>query len=383
MFINFWYPAIESANLTDRPVKVQMLGCEFVVFRDAAGAAHCLANTCVHRGGSLGDGRIVADAIECPYHGWRYDGRGVCRRIPSLGPQARIPGRARVDSYGVQEKYGLVFAFLGDLEEAERPPLQTVTEWGDEGWRGTWTTYVWEANIERAVENSLDTVHNEFVHPNQGDRGERADYKVPDVEIRESQWGTEGHMLMYAPPIREGGLRDLRKAGGHMQAATGHRGPNQLWNQLHLTDTNWLHMYQFAVPIDSGRSRFWLLTMRNSWLQPEVDTRFNDRNTITSEEDRIVLEKLRPVIHAGSNSQELLVGGDELVMRYRQALAHWQAKGWKIDVERMRVQQESAVLAIPSEGRRQSGQWVLDTVPLLPAVAPRRDDLAIYREAGA
>jgi hypothetical protein len=74
MFINFWYPAIESAKLTDQPVKVQMLGCEFVLFRDAAGEAHCLANTCVHRGGSLGDGRVLgrmASAVKDPDLGTR------------------------------------------------------------------------------------------------------------------------------------------------------------------------------------------------------------------------------------------------------------------------------------------------------------------------
>jgi hypothetical protein len=35
----------------------------------------------------------------------------------------------------VQEKYGIVFAFLGDLPEAERPPIMTVDEWGTPEWR--------------------------------------------------------------------------------------------------------------------------------------------------------------------------------------------------------------------------------------------------------
>lgn len=111
MFINFWYPATETALLREEPLPVKMLSMDFVLFRDADGAAHCLANTCVHRGGSLGDGKIKDGCIECPYHGWRYSGDGECVRIPSIGRDGKIPARAKVDSYPVEEKYGLIFVF--------------------------------------------------------------------------------------------------------------------------------------------------------------------------------------------------------------------------------------------------------------------------------
>ena len=117
MFINFWYPALESAELTDTPVKVRMLGQDFVLWRNADGAACCVSNTCTHRGGSLGDGKVHDGCIQCPYHGWRFDGEGNCTAIPSLGPNPTIPGRTRIDAYPVEERYGLVFCFLGDLPE--------------------------------------------------------------------------------------------------------------------------------------------------------------------------------------------------------------------------------------------------------------------------
>jgi len=37
MFINFWYVAEESKNVTDQPVPVHMLGQDFVLFRDSTG----------------------------------------------------------------------------------------------------------------------------------------------------------------------------------------------------------------------------------------------------------------------------------------------------------------------------------------------------------
>ena len=61
MFINFWYPAGISADLTDQPVKRRMLGQNFVLFRDTEGVAHCLSDTCTHRGGSLAGGKMKGD----------------------------------------------------------------------------------------------------------------------------------------------------------------------------------------------------------------------------------------------------------------------------------------------------------------------------------
>ena len=130
MFINFWYCAAKSEEISsEQPLQVRMLGQDFVLFRDTNGQAHCLHDVCVHRGSSLSHGKIKGDCVECPYHGWQYDGGGACKKIPSLDQGQKIPPRAKVDSYPTLEKYGLVFAFLGDLPAGERPPFMEVEEW--------------------------------------------------------------------------------------------------------------------------------------------------------------------------------------------------------------------------------------------------------------
>ena len=124
MYINFWYPICTTTELTAAsPVKARVLTLPFVAFRDADGKAHVLSDTCVHRGGALHKGKLVDGRLACPYHGWQFDGAGRCARIPSLGAEGYIPARAKVDSYPVIERYGIVFAFLGDLSETERPAL--------------------------------------------------------------------------------------------------------------------------------------------------------------------------------------------------------------------------------------------------------------------
>ena len=77
MYINFWYPVALSEELKDEPIRARILGQNFVAFRDSTGQAHTLSDTCPHRGGSLSAGIIRDDCIQCPYHGWRYDGAGL------------------------------------------------------------------------------------------------------------------------------------------------------------------------------------------------------------------------------------------------------------------------------------------------------------------
>jgi phenylpropionate dioxygenase-like ring-hydroxylating dioxygenase large terminal subunit len=158
MYINFWYPVCTTAELAaGAPKRAQVLGLPFVAFRDAQGTAQVLSDTCVHRGGSLGAGRVVAGRIACPYHGWQFDGTGRCTRIPSLGEEGPIPARAKVDSYPVVERYGIVFAFLGDLPEIGRCPPPEVAEWGQPGWRDSGlVVFDVGAYYERSIENGLD-----------------------------------------------------------------------------------------------------------------------------------------------------------------------------------------------------------------------------------
>ena len=99
MFINFWYPMALAKDITaDKPTRAQVFGLPFVVFRDQSGQARVLADTCVHRGGSLSKGLIRNGNAVCPYHGWEFGGDGRCSKVPSLGEVTKIPARAKVDA---------------------------------------------------------------------------------------------------------------------------------------------------------------------------------------------------------------------------------------------------------------------------------------------
>jgi len=57
------------------------------------GEFFAINNTCLHRGGPLGEGMLEGDVVTCPWHGWRYNVK--------TGANAMIP-TAKVASYQVK-----------------------------------------------------------------------------------------------------------------------------------------------------------------------------------------------------------------------------------------------------------------------------------------
>ena len=48
------------------------------------GTFYAIDNTCVHRGGPLGEGELTGEAVACPWHGCEYNVKdGKCTNNPS------------------------------------------------------------------------------------------------------------------------------------------------------------------------------------------------------------------------------------------------------------------------------------------------------------
>ena len=48
------------------------------------GTFHAIDNTCIHRGGPLGEGDLEGCVVTCPWHGWQYNvTTGACVNNPS------------------------------------------------------------------------------------------------------------------------------------------------------------------------------------------------------------------------------------------------------------------------------------------------------------
>jgi phenylpropionate dioxygenase-like ring-hydroxylating dioxygenase large terminal subunit len=365
MYINFWYPVCIADELAaDAPMRVQILGLQFAAFRDSDGAARVLADTCVHRGGSLSKGNVTGGRLACPYHGWQYDGEGLCRHIPVLGEDGTIPARAKVDSYPVIERYGIVFAFLGDLPESRRPPLHEIAEWDQPDWRASGlVTFEVNAYFERSIENGLDPAHNEFVHNLQGN----VKFIPESVEVTTTDWGTNVNVGAVPPDPGTTQLENLRTDDkpDAFGATTSHHGPNTLITEIRLSADNTFVQYFFEQPIDASHTRIFFINLRNCMLEEGKDDYLQKINLDIADEDITIIQELNPVRTPETSTREILVSGDECIGAYRQMLKTWEKRGWRIDLKAMRETAGDVAYAIPSPGRTGGKNWVLDTVPLI------------------
>jgi phenylpropionate dioxygenase-like ring-hydroxylating dioxygenase large terminal subunit len=78
---------------------------------------------CPHRLVPLAGGTVVEGRLQCPAHGWRFDGHGHCVDIPSLGPQGTPPPRADLAlPWAVEERDGWVWLAPEPADGAPPPP---------------------------------------------------------------------------------------------------------------------------------------------------------------------------------------------------------------------------------------------------------------------
>jgi nitrite reductase/ring-hydroxylating ferredoxin subunit len=64
-------------------IVAEVNGKAFAVF-NVDGIFHVIGNTCIHRGGPLGEGELEGSVVTCPWHGWQYDvTTGACVANPA------------------------------------------------------------------------------------------------------------------------------------------------------------------------------------------------------------------------------------------------------------------------------------------------------------
>jgi phenylpropionate dioxygenase-like ring-hydroxylating dioxygenase large terminal subunit len=172
----YWHPVALSSDAGSRPRNLKILGEDLVLFRDKSGRPGLLYPRCMHRGTSLFYGRVEERGIRCCYHGWLFDVRGNCLDQPCEPDGGRHRDRVRQPWYPVQERYGLVFAYLGppgkipqlpryeileDLQPGERVACDDGSRFGQHGDSGMPVLpYTWL----HTQENFMDPFHVYVLH---------------------------------------------------------------------------------------------------------------------------------------------------------------------------------------------------------------------------
>ena len=158
----YWYVACLSSELLKSPKSIRLYDEAIVLFRDETGTPRALQDRCSHRNVPLSKGQCIQGHIQCPYHGWQFDGRGECINIPALNGESEHPKR-RVPSFFTREKEGHIWIFgQPDIEPNHEP--YSVPHFEDPSYSQLLYQADFDGTLHANLENILDVPHTAFLH---------------------------------------------------------------------------------------------------------------------------------------------------------------------------------------------------------------------------
>jgi 5,5'-dehydrodivanillate O-demethylase len=158
----YWQPVAAASEMSERWTKsVRLLGESLVLFKDRSGRFGLIEEACPHRRASFLYGIPQADGIRCPYHGWKFDGTGKCLEQPNEPADSTFKDRVKIAGYPVEERGGLLWAYMGPLPAPNVPPLAGIDAPHAIRLLGS---AVIPCNWLQIMENSVDAVHTEWLH---------------------------------------------------------------------------------------------------------------------------------------------------------------------------------------------------------------------------
>lgn len=289
---DYWYAVASPESIVQAPVPVRLLGTDYVLWRDGSGVIAAVPDRCAHRESPLSPGAVRDGCIECPYHGWRFDGSGRCVRIPSAPEGAAIPPRAHLTPVHVVERYGLVWLCPGQ-PRSDIPHIRHDT---DPAYRRINTPVeAWSVSAGRMVDNFCDVSHFAFVHT--GTFGTEQSTEVAPVDLGELDDGFYG----YAYEVEVANTDLAAGASGQMSAtvkrrmSTGFHLPFAVRSTIHY-HTGLDHiLLLLSTPVDDEHSLFTFVVWRNDdFSVPAEEIVAFDR--AIGAEDKRMLERVPGVL---------------------------------------------------------------------------------------
>ena len=160
---NYWYVLARDFELHPRnPLRRVLFEIPIVLWRDSHNNPVAMIDRCSHRNAPLSQGIICNNSIRCPYHGWTYDLDGNCIEVPSEGERSFTSKSRGIRTFPTLEKYGLVYAWIGDGPPDKEP--FPMPYWKQAGWGSYYMYTEFDNNVTNLVENFMDVPHTVFVH---------------------------------------------------------------------------------------------------------------------------------------------------------------------------------------------------------------------------
>lgn len=197
---HYWIPACVSSQLVadGAPLRVRLLGRDFVAFRATDGRVGFFDERCPHRGVSLALARNEDCALRCIFHGWKIDVSGRVVDVPAHSPNPEaFAARAKVNHYPTHEGGGIVWVWLGAGAAPKFPelPFTVVPE------RQVWMTITrarcnWLQGVEATIDSAhIGTLHEAWMAPARDAGNEVSTYSLnelaPVYDVERKPWGLD------------------------------------------------------------------------------------------------------------------------------------------------------------------------------------------------
>lgn len=65
--------AAKLSEVSPGTIKEVEAGGQTIALANVGGTLYAISNTCLHRGGPLGEGELQGRVVTCPWHGWQFD----------------------------------------------------------------------------------------------------------------------------------------------------------------------------------------------------------------------------------------------------------------------------------------------------------------------
>ena len=215
MLQQYWHPVLRASRLEadGAPVRVRLLGQQFVAFRATDGRVGVIDEGCPHRQASMSLARNEEQGLRCIFHGWKLDLSGHVIDVPTITRDKRAEFAASVitRTYAVREIGGIVWLCLQPEELAPPFPDFEFTRLPEQ--LVDFRIAIMHNNWVQGMESVLDSAHLGFLHRGQLQREFRdsnsragtntnishaSESTAPALEVDERPYG-----------FREAALREL------------------------------------------------------------------------------------------------------------------------------------------------------------------------------
>lgn len=162
---NYWYPAALSRHVAERGSHaIKLLGEDILLTRQN-GKVFAVEDRCPHRGVPFSKRPLyyTKETLTCWYHTFTFGLKDGQLRTILNEPTSPLIGKCKIKSYPVEERKGIIFVFVGDIEP---PPVEADVPPGfldEDSVIYATDPYEINANWRLACENGYDPGHH-FVH---------------------------------------------------------------------------------------------------------------------------------------------------------------------------------------------------------------------------